>query len=337
VHSYPLKSAQKLALALAVVALYAGIATKPAVAQAAKKTTGYATAPDGVRIAYDAYETNGAGKPALVFVHGWSCDRSYWKNQLEPFSRQFRIVTVDLAGHGESGIGRKDWTIASFGGDVAAVVKKLGLDRVILIGHSMGGDVIAEAARQLPTGRVTGMIWLDTYKQLGAGRNPEQVSAFVSRLRANFRDSTRAFVHGLVLPTFDPSLVEWVANDMSSAPPDIALAAIYDSFNYSRVMPHTLQALKLPVIAINPDNAPTDTASLRRYGVDVMIIPGVGHFVMMEDPARFNPILEAAIGRLARSPFRGAPAMSSRSSARSSDAMLTSMGNSIHFATSPPR
>src|SRR6185295_11577645 len=99
--------------------------------------------------------------------------------QVEPFARRYKVVTVDLAGHGESGVGRKDWTIASFGGDVAAVVQKLGFDRVILIGHSMGGDVIAETARQLPAGRVVGMVWVDTYKQLGTPRRREQVDAFV--------------------------------------------------------------------------------------------------------------------------------------------------------------
>ena len=292
------KTSTTVRISIAVAALTVGIVAEPACAQPAKKSTGYATASDGVHIAYDVYDTNGTAKPTLVFVHGWSCDRSYWRNQIEPFARKFRVVTVDLAGHGESGVGRADWTIESFGGDVDAVVSKLGLDRVILIGHSMGGDVIAEAARQLSPGRVAGMIWLDTYKQLGKKRSPEQVRARVARFSSNFRDSTRALAHQFFLPTSNPSLVEWVANDMSSAPPDIALAAMYHSFSYNNVMPHTLETLRLPVIAINPDNAPTDTASMNRYGVDVMIIPGVGHFVMMEDPPRFNRILENAIDRL---------------------------------------
>jgi pimeloyl-ACP methyl ester carboxylesterase len=292
------KTTAAVRIAVAIAVLTAGIVTEPAWAQPAKKSTGYATASDGVRIAYDVYDANGTAKPALVFVHGWSCDRSYWKYQIEPFARKFRVVTVDLAGHGKSGVGRKDWTIESFGADVDAVVNKLGLDHVILIGHSMGGDVIAEAARQLPPGRAVGMIWLDTYKQLGKVRTPEQVRARIARFSGNFRDSTRALAHQFFLPTSNPSLVEWVANDMSSAPPDIALAAMYHSFSYNNVMPHTLEMLKLHVIAINPDNAPTDTASMTRYGVDVMIIPGVGHFVMMDDPPRFNRILENAIDRL---------------------------------------
>jgi pimeloyl-ACP methyl ester carboxylesterase len=124
--------------------------------------TSFVTSPDSIRI---AYEMHGAGEPALIFVHSWSCDRSYWKGQLETFSKNFKVVAIDLAGHGESGLGRKGWTIESFGADVSAVVEKLGLKRVILIGHSMGGDVIAEAARQLP-GRVAGLIMIDTYKTL---------------------------------------------------------------------------------------------------------------------------------------------------------------------------
>jgi pimeloyl-ACP methyl ester carboxylesterase len=60
--------------------------------------TATALSPDGFSI---AYETLGEGSPALVFVHGWSCDRSYWAAQLEPFSRDFRVVAVDLAGQGE--------------------------------------------------------------------------------------------------------------------------------------------------------------------------------------------------------------------------------------------
>ena len=164
----------------------------------------------------------------------------------------------------------------------------------------MGGDVVAEAARQLPPGRAMGMIWLDTYTQLGKERSPEQVRARIARFQSNFRDSTRAFVHRFFLPTSDTALVEWVTNDMSSAPPDIALSAMYHSFSYNNVMPHTLEALKLPLIAINPDNEPTDTASMKRYGAEVMIMPGVGHFVMMEDPPRLNRILETAIDRIYR-------------------------------------
>ena len=94
---------------------------------------------DGTQVAYEVF---GVGPQTLVFVHGWSCDRSYWNAQIEPLSRNYQVVTLDLAGHGESGLSRNSWTIAGFGSDVAAVVTDLDTDCVVLIGHSMGGDVI---------------------------------------------------------------------------------------------------------------------------------------------------------------------------------------------------
>ena len=96
---------------------------------------------DGVPI---AYEIHGQGSPALVLVHGWSCDRGYWKDQVEYLGAQYQLVLVDLAGHGESGTARKDYTMAAFGADVAAVVDSLKLDKVVLVGHSMGSDVVVE-------------------------------------------------------------------------------------------------------------------------------------------------------------------------------------------------
>jgi hypothetical protein len=67
---------------------------------------------------------------------------------------------------------------------------------------------------------------------------------------------------------------------MSSAPPSIALPSLDSAFRYSREMPRTLERLHLPVIAINPDDAPTDIASLEHYGVQVIVMSGVGHFLI---------------------------------------------------------
>ncbi|MDZ4804109.1 MAG: alpha/beta hydrolase [Candidatus Eisenbacteria bacterium] len=258
--------------------------------------TDIVTSFDGNHIAYEAA---GEGTPALVFVHGWSCDRGYWEGQLQPFSRQFKVVAVDLAGHGESGFGREAWTMAAFGGDVAAVVRQLGLERIILVGHSMGGDVIVEAARRL-SGRVAGLVWIDTYKQLRTPRTPEQLQAFLAPFRANFVETTRAFVRSMFPPGSDPSLVERVAADMSAAPSAVALGAMESVISFEREIPQALQDLGLLVVAINPDCPPTDIASMEQCGVEVVFMPGTGHFLMLEDHERFNRLLRTVLDRFVR-------------------------------------
>jgi pimeloyl-ACP methyl ester carboxylesterase len=251
---------------------------------------------DGVPI---SYEVRGTGAAALVFVHGWSCKRSSWAGQLEPFSREFQVVAVDLAGHGESGTGRESWTIAAFGEDVAAVVKKLGLRRIVLIGHSMGGDVIIEAARRLP-GRVAGLVWVDTYRRLGDPMTPDEVQAFVAPFRTAFQESASAFFRGMFPPGSNPALVERMAGDVAAAPPAIALKVMEAALSFEGEVMAALPELKLPLIAINPDYRPTHFESMKRFGIDVVLMPGVGHFLMMENPEGFNPLLRGAVEKLLR-------------------------------------
>ena len=239
---------------------------------------------DGTSIAFEA---QGSGLPALVFVHGWSCDRSYWEAQFKPLSAYTRCVVVDLAGHGESDTARPDLTIAAFGEDVAAVVRALDLERVVLVGHSMGGDVILEAARQLRD-RVRGLVWVDTYDQLDQFQTVDQVRERITPFRTDFVVATRDYVRKMFPRSADVSLVERVATDMSSAPQRIALSAMESAMNYGRRVPALLDALKLPLAAINPGTPSTDVSSLRRHGVDVALMSGVGHFPMMEAPLEFN-------------------------------------------------
>ncbi len=289
-----LKTVRRFSVVLVAVTLLTPIGRDSVDAQGVRKTTDVANSADGIRI---VYETSGEGTPALVFVHGWSCDRSYWAGQLQAFSQQYKVVAVDLAGHGDSGLGREAWTMAAFGDDVAAVVERLGLRRVILIGHSMGGDVIVEAARRLPS-RVRGLVWVDVYKQLQTHRSPEQIQTFMSPFRGDFVEKTRAFVRGMFPSSADQSLVERVATDMSSAPPAVALGAMESAISFDREIPRALQELQLRVVAINPDSPATDIASMKRHGVDVVLMSGVGHFPMMEDPERFNRLLGTAIEKI---------------------------------------
>jgi len=252
--------------------------------------TSPATSTDGVEI---HYEVHGTGTPALVFVHGWSCDQSYWKKQIDYFSQQYSVVTIDLAGHGDSGLNRNDWTMANFGEDVAAVVSELDLSQVILIGHSMGGPVIVEAAHRMPD-RVIGLVGVDTFKDLDFVRTPEEVESILQPFIENFAEVTQGFVKsGMFVATSDSSLVTQIASDMAAAPPDIAVAAGRD-LNLWRAS-ERLAEIKAPMKLINSDKGPTNKEAAERYEIDVLLMSGVGHFVMIEDADGFNRLLTEVI------------------------------------------
>ena len=202
-----------------------------------------------------AFEVRGVGAPTLVLVHGWSCDRGYWRGQLGPLAARYRTAAVDLAGHGESGADRRAWTMAAFGEDVVAVVERLGPGELVLVGHSMGGDVIVEAARRLGD-RVAGLVWVDTYNSLGAPPTDNELQAFTAPFREDFAAATRTMVRRLFTPAADPELVEWVAADMSAAPPEIAIDALRHAVANEPGVVAGLRELHAPVVAINPDARP---------------------------------------------------------------------------------
>lgn len=258
---------------------------------------GVARSSDGIPL---SFEVHGSGAPALVFVHGWSCDRRYWSCQLAAFAARHQAVAVDLAGHGESGGGRQTWSMAAFGDDVAAVVRHLGLGEVVLIGHSMGGDVVVETALRLRD-QVLGVVWADTYDTLGDPPTREEIAEFLVPFREDFVAATRAFVRRMSGPTAAADLVEWVAADMSAAPPEIAIEAMEHAVGNERAVLAGLRKLTPPVVAINPDYRPTDTEALWHHGVRTVVMPGAGHFLMLEDPTTFSRLLGETIDEFRRS------------------------------------
>lgn len=126
------------------------------------------TSADGVHIEYHLY---GKAETALVLVHGWSADSSYWQKQIAPLKAKYTVVTLDLAGHGASAKNRTAWTMESYGEDVASVVRQIPNARVILVGHSMGGPVVLEAAPRIGD-RVIGIVGVDTFKSIGQPPTP---------------------------------------------------------------------------------------------------------------------------------------------------------------------
>jgi pimeloyl-ACP methyl ester carboxylesterase len=250
---------------------------------------------DGTPISYEVY---GTGEPTLVFVHGWSCDARYWRAQIPYFSKNHRIIVLDLAGHGHSGLSRTTYAMKAFGEDVKAVVETTNSRSVILIGHSMGGAVIAEAARLMPD-RVIGLIGVDTLGNIEYPLKAEKMEEMMAPIKKDFVSGSRAFVSEMIYPKTDPALREWILGDMSSAPPAVALSAMHEYLSQyiNKEAAGIFDEVRVPVVDVNGELEPIDYEANRRhmYSFDTIVIENADHFLMMDRPDEFNPALGKAI------------------------------------------
>ena len=276
---------------LLCVALMVGIGSQESTVAA----NGVAKTKDGVDI---HYELVGSGSPTLVFIHGWNCDRSYWSGQIPVFAATNQVVAIDLAGHGDSGVGRDEWTMANFGEDVAAVADALRLEDMILVGHSMGGPVALEAARRLKA-RVRMIIGADTLNDVSMTFPDEQLSGMLAAMEADFQGTVEGLVRSsFFLPTSDPALIEHIALDMGAAPPIAGMGAFEGYARwFNEEAAGALAEVQVPIRLINSDYRPTNTASGQSLTMsfEAVLMSGVGHFVMQEDPEQFNALLTELI------------------------------------------
>lgn len=240
---------------------------------------GSTRSPDGVEIAYTVH---GVGSPTLLLVHGWMCDQGYWEAQIVALAERFGVVTVDLPGHGASGRNRETWSIDAYGDDVGAVITHLGLEKVVVAGHSMGGLVALAVARALPA-TVVGVIGVDSLHDAGRRWNPEEVQPLLSGLEQAFAPTCDGFVRGMFVAGTDAALVDRIAGDMCSGPGDVgaALLRAYVAFDLAAAFGEA----RVPIRALNSDLWPTNLEGNRsRADFDAVILKGYGHFLMQEAP-----------------------------------------------------
>ncbi len=254
---------------------------------------------DGVRIAYTVH---GVGSPTLVLVHGWMCNQRYWSAQIPALAERFGVVTVDLGGHGASGTNRQEWTIASLAEDVQAVITHLGLNRVIVAGHSMGGRVALEVAHRLP-GTVIGIIGVDTLHTAEDRFDPEQVNRLLTGLEQDFAATCNGLVRGMFVPGAETALVERVVGDMCSGPEKIGAALLRSYVEFD--MKSAFGRAGVPIRALNSDLWPTDVEGNRAAAdFDAVILKGYGHFLMQEAPEELGRAMVEAANAIATAPPR---------------------------------
>lgn len=238
----------------------------------------------------------GQGEPLLLFVHGWTCRKAYWTPQLNHFAATHAVAALDLPGHGDSGTGeRSDWTLCSFALDVIDGVKALRPEKLILIGHSMGGAVVLEAARRLE-GKVAGVVLVDTFVIDYGGLPVETVQAIAAPFAEDFAEAMAALVKQTATSATPEALKVQLIQEMSAADPVWALPVWRDLLCWSPES--AFSELQMPIHAINGALIPSSARERCAPFVTESIIPGAGHFLQMEDPAGFNRVLEMVLKRI---------------------------------------
>jgi pimeloyl-ACP methyl ester carboxylesterase len=248
-------------------------------------------------------EVGGKGDTALVFLHGWCGDREYWKHQLDEFAGDYRVVALDQAGHGESGKDRKTWNVNSLAGDVEAVVKALGLKRVILVGHSMGGPVALMAAKRMP-GTVIAVIGADTLQNAEFEMPEETKKQFMAAFEKDFKGTMRLGLSGLLNEKADAELKKWLVTRAEAQDPKMAMALMRDLSSLDQKK--LLKEAKAPVRCINSAGGyqffTATAADINKKYADykAVTIKEVGHYPMLEKPAEFNKELREALKEFAQ-------------------------------------
>jgi pimeloyl-ACP methyl ester carboxylesterase len=238
------------------------------------------------------YHVLGRGDPAVVLVHGWAGNENYWHEQFGVLKARYTVVAVNLAGHGASGRNRTDWSIDNYARDVATIVKQVPNRQLVLVGHSMGATVALAAAPKIGA-RVIGIIAVEALRSVGLPPlTASEIETRVAPFQADFVGETRKLVNdSLFEKGANPLLVQKVAYDMSLSPPGVAVASLKGllAVDFAQLLPQ----VHVPVYAINSDLMSTDVARIRRTLPDFTldVLPGTGHFPMLEAPARFNPLL----------------------------------------------
>lgn len=248
------------------------------------------------------YVDAGSNLPTLLFVHGSNIDLTYWDAQVAHFKDRYRVIAIDLPGHGKSGRSKSHWNIKSMGEDVATFIRSLKLEQVILIGHSMGGNVNLVAATTY-SDPIIGFIGIDNFKSAGQPLPPDyqkQSKQIVEQLHQNFADTNEQYVRRVLLTPQTPDAVSArVINDYRNAYRPMATELIEEIFNDAYLTERELLP-KLPckLHLINVDYMPTNEEPLRTYitkGYEVHHLAGTSHFPMIEKPDELNHLLDQTI------------------------------------------
>ena len=247
-------------------------------------------------------QTCGTGDVALIFVHGWGINHSYWEHQHEYFCPEYRVISVDLPGFGDSGKNRDEWTIEQYGKDIVEVIDQQELRNIVLIGHSMAGDVILEAARQRIL--VTALIGVDNFKDVGMpidSATQAEIDGFLGMLKANYKEVAASYSEGFLFhESTSQEVKDRVIQDIVETDSTVAISSMESLLAYAAKEPSQLSKIEQKLYLINSDATPTYLEGLDATGVDYEVVPihATGHYPMIEKLEEFNALLKQVLDDL---------------------------------------
>lgn len=247
----------------------------------------FTTSTDNTQI---AYEISGAGSYTLLFAHGWLGNKSWWNAQREVFEKNFKIAALDLGGHGESGKGRKNYTASLYADDIAAVARELDAEKLILVGHSMSGAYVLEAAQKVKN--LKAIIIIDTLKNLEMDMPAEMLEGILGSYRKDFKNAVENMLPlYLFAPTTPADVRSRLQAEFLTNNGDFASNALEPL--YKMDVRSFAKAVSVPVYAINSDFIPTEIEVNKKYfqNYEVHSINGTGHYPMLENVPAFNHAL----------------------------------------------
>jgi pimeloyl-ACP methyl ester carboxylesterase len=236
------------------------------------------------------FDVAGEGDRHMLFLHGWCGDRSFFAPQFGHFSGSYRVVGLDLPGHGESRAPAL-YTIDGMAADVAALARQLGLGRGVLVSHSMGAMVALALSMQAPE-LVNAVIMVDP-----PPLSKEVWKDFASSLLSGFEGpdpatARRNFVEQMFLPTDDTDRRARIVATMCATPNDVAIATTkaMAAFDAAAV----LRDCVVPVAIISSAVPTNASAYLLEVNPAITIgqTVGAGHFLQLEIPEQVNPMIE---------------------------------------------
>jgi pimeloyl-ACP methyl ester carboxylesterase len=244
---------------------------------------------DGVRLAYE--EAGPQDGPAILFVHGWTCNRSHFGPQVERFAAEYRCISVDLRGHGMSDAPEQEYTIGGFADDVGWIADQLGVRAAILVGHSMGGSIALALAQARPAlARAVALldpaILFPPALQEAAGQLADAFAA------PDGMDAVRAFERGQFFgPSSAQALVEHILDEACRTPQAVVASAMRNLVTFDGAT--AIASIKVPLMYVAADRQLSDVARLRELAPDAWVggTVGSGHFHQLEVPEQINAML----------------------------------------------